>query len=251
MDDKSEFGPFIHEEVPEDITDDKENGKNRGRISRRDCLMLLGTSAATLGTSGVSVASNLSAGGVAWKAEDEIQPSGNGTLPSALQQQLDQLEAHRVYAETPVQERREYAETGKSSDGNACQISLREDWDLVEAANYLPPGQYSESTAWVRVAMPKPVQYAFMQAGKIPNLWHGDNFKRLQWIQKRDWYLRRRFTIPESWSGSTIRLRFDGMDYQGMVWLDGVFLGIQLLAGRPVSVSDTEDSSRSYRRVSL
>jgi beta-mannosidase len=73
--------------------------------------------------------------------------------------------------------------------------------------------------------MPRPVQFALMEAGQVPNLWYGDNFKKLQWMQQRDWYLRRRFVIPESWRDSVIRLRFDGMDYWGLVWLDGEFLG--------------------------
>src|SRR5260221_354763 len=36
----------------------------------------------------------------------------------------------------------------------------------------------------------------------------------------------RRFTVPAGWKERHIRLRFDGMDYTGAVWLDGRFLGI-------------------------
>jgi beta-mannosidase len=75
------------------------------------------------------------------------------------------------------------------------------------------------------VQMPKPVQYALMEAGQIPNLWVGENFRTLQWIQQRDWHLRHRFRIPENCRDCVIRLRFDGMDYFGVVWLDGEPLG--------------------------
>ena len=206
----------------------KEQGVKNGGITRRDCLVLLGTGAATLGAATVgatTVGARLSesSGEGAQIQADEIQPSTTPAQHEVLQE-LDKLKAQLVYADTPVELRQEYADGG-AGDGKAWQISLREDWDLAEADNGLPPGRYSEQTAWVRVTMPRPVQYALMEAGKISNLWYADNYQHLQWIQKRDWYLRRRFTIPKSWSGLTIRLRFDGMDYRGMVWLDGVFLG--------------------------
>ena len=224
MDDKPGFGALFPADLTDDASGGEAKGNNRSRISRRDWLLLLGTGAATLGTSAAGASSTASTAGAAQKTEKETPPSA-AAVPSGVFEEIDKLKAQRVYAETPVQARLEYQETAASSDGKACQISLREDWDLAEADNALPPGKYSEKTDWVKVTMPRPVQYALMEAGKIPNLWYSDNFKRLQWIQKRDWHLRRRFTIPQAWNGSTIRLRFDGMDYRGMVWLDGVFLG--------------------------
>ena len=95
----------------------------------------------------------------------------------------------------------------------------------LERTTGLPPATTLLTVLWIKTQMPRPVQYALMEAGQIPNLWYGENFKKLQWIQQRDWYLRRRFVIPESWRDSVIRLRFDGMDYLGMVWLDGEYLG--------------------------
>ena len=105
----------------------------------------------------------------------------------------------RVYDTTPVQARTEFA-TGQA--GNGSQIILDGNWDMAEADQTLPPWQFPSNISWMTVKMPAPVQYALMEAGKVPNLWYGDNFERLQWIQQRDWYLRRRFTVPESWRGS-------------------------------------------------
>ncbi len=187
------------------------------RISRRDCLLLLGTGAGAVST--LEAADK--PGEILHKSREMLQGSDPPTQPKILQQ-LDKLKAQRVYAETPVQTRREYSAARR---GDGCQISLREEWDLLEADDALPPGQYSPRSSWVKVTMPTSIHYALMEVGKIPNLWYADNYKRLQWIQRRDWYLRRRFPVPRSWAGSRIRLRFDGMDYRGMVWLDGVFLG--------------------------
>ena len=40
--------------------------------------------------------------------------------------------------------------------------------------------------------------------------------------------------MPEGWRGRHIRLRFDGLDYVGVVWLDGKLLGIHKgMAGGP------------------
>ena len=87
--------------------------------------------------------------------------------------------------------------------------------------------------------MPNSIQNALFEAGKIVNPWVGDNAKQLQWISQRDWYLRKRFTIPASWTGRHVRLRFDGLDYIGSVWLDGRPLGTHegMLGGPTFEVS--------------
>jgi beta-mannosidase len=189
-------------------------------ISRRDCLTLLGTGAAAMLGSKVSSASSQTTEKI--PPPEQLQPGAGGSLPIVVSAWEELSTSARVYDTTPVQARSEYA-TGQRGEGS--QINLDGDWELVEADETMPPGEFPATSAWIKVKMPSPVQYALMEAGKIPNLWYGDNFKRLQWIQQRDWYLRRRFTIPESWRGSTIRLRFDGMDYRGVVALDRELLG--------------------------
>jgi beta-mannosidase len=109
----------------------------------------------------------------------------------------------------------------------ANEIALDGQWELAEATHVFASESVDvENLEWKRVQMPATIQYALFQAGAVPNPWYGDNWKKLQWIQDRDWYLRRHFRIPADWRGRQIRLRFDGMDYTGAVWLDGKFLGI-------------------------
>jgi beta-mannosidase len=190
-----------------------------GGISRRHCLALLGAGAAAAVRSAVGET-------IQTTTKSAAPASGQtGTVAvQSLMEELKELGAQRVYAPTPVQWRSEYAATGQPSAGG-WQINLRDGWEMLASDDALVPGQYSVESTWIKTQMPRPVQYALMEAGQIPNLWYGDNFKKLQWIQQRDWYLRRRFTAPESWRDSIIRLRFDGMDYLGMVWLDGEYLG--------------------------
>jgi beta-mannosidase len=192
-------------------------------MSRRDCLTLLGVGAAatTLGTVAGETKQASSQNGL----KEPSHRNGSVAIQSA-QEGLKELGALplRAYAPTPVQPRPELSSVSKDA-GGGWQMSLRDGWELLEADDSQAPGTYKAEGVWLKTQMPQPVHYALMEAGEVPNLWFGDNFKKLQWIHQRDWYLRRRFVVPESGRDSVIRLRFDGMDYYGMVWLDGEYLG--------------------------
>jgi len=196
------------------------------KLSRRECLAFLGSGAATL-SSGLNFGSSLDFAAAAEQerqapVDSPFQPLSNGALPIATAAWEELFQQSRVYDRTPVAQR---PEQGQDHYIGGTQITLDGDWELMEADETLPPGMVPTRGSWVKVKMPAPIQYALMKAGKIPNIWYGDNFKQLQWIQQRDWLLRRRFSIPSSWSGTVVRLRFDGMDYRGAVWLDGELLG--------------------------
>lgn len=195
----------------------------RGTISRRDCLTLLGTGAATV-LSTALVTKDVLAGDTPAGQQQKVHPSSVDAVESN-QEILKELCASRVYAVSPVQSRPELHSASAQAGEAGWQLTLGEGWELAEADDRLTPGRYSADTPWVKVSLPSPVQYALMEAGEIPNLWYADNFRDLQWIQQRDWYLRRRFVIPENFRDDVVRLRFDGMDYFGMVWMDGEYLG--------------------------
>lgn len=196
----------------------KEENMNPRILSRRECLALLGSGAATL-SSGLNLAT---AQQREEPANPMLQPLSDGSLPITAAAWEEIFQRARVYDRTPVAQRPEYSD-GKYLGG--LQIALDGDWEMMEADETLPPGTVSTKGSWVKVKMPAPVQYALMKAGQIPNIWYGENFKQLQWIHQRDWMLRRRFSVPSSWTGSTIRLRFDGLDYLGAIWLNGELLG--------------------------
>jgi beta-mannosidase len=190
------------------------------KLSRRDCLTLFGMGAVSVVNPAFAQAGKSPTGGA--PPGQKIIAEGKVSSQSETEEAKELL-AQRSFAPTPVQSRPEYDASSETLGGQ--QIQLRDGWELFGADDHDPLGQYPSDGAWIKTTMPRPVQYALMEAGAVPNIWYGDNFKRLQWIQKRDWYLRRRFTIPQSWGESTIRLRFDGMDYLGMVWLDGNYVG--------------------------
>jgi len=114
----------------------------------------------------------------------------------------------RVYDLTPMAARVEAA--GKDGAGRiAQQVTLtgQADWELAEAAADVSPqpGDLSR-LAWTKVRLPGTVQLVLFQAGKTPNPWYADNYKQLQGIHKKDWYLRRKFRVPEEWRGRLVRL---------------------------------------------
>ena len=104
---------------------------------------------------------------------------------------------------------------------------------------------------WKHVRLPATIQYALFEAGAIPDPWYADNWKKLQWIHGRDWYLRREFRVPKEWAGRHIRLRFDGMDYTGAVWLDQKFLGLHegMFGGPTFDVTDAVSDGAAHQLV--
>ena len=151
------------------------------------------------------------------------------------------LAGSRVYDVVPVAYRQPGAE-----------ITFDGEWDLAEAKREMRSDKLDVGgLTWRRVRMPNTIQHALFEVGAVPNPWYSDNWKKLQWIAERDWYLRRRFRIPEEWSGHQIRLTFDGMDYLGAVWLDGKFLGIHegMLGGPTFDVSRTAGPGQEHELV--
>lgn len=129
------------------------------------------------------------------------------------------------------------------------EISLDGSWDLAQATRELSSETVDiADLKWTQVRMPATIQYALFQAKAVENPWYGDNWKRLQWIQENDWYLRRGFQVPPEWRGRHIRLRFDGLDYTGAVWLDGKFLGVHegMFGGPTFDVSRVVDSGAEH-----
>ncbi|MGO8745486.1 MAG: glycoside hydrolase family 2 protein [Thermoguttaceae bacterium] len=142
----------------------------------------------------------------------------------------------RVYDLVPVAPRVE-RNGGGAAGRISCQVTLTDtaDWELAEAtgAATAVPGDLT-GLSWTKVRLPATVQYALFCAGKTPNPWFADNYKQLQPLHRKDWYLRRTFRTPDDWTGRAVRLRFDGLDYSAAVWLDGQVLGLhEGMAGGP------------------
>lgn len=98
-----------------------------------------------------------------------------------------------------------------------------------------------DKNAWRRVKVPTTVQSALIKLGELADpFWNTNTYDELDrfgtpkdkpWnyrktrIEQQEWWFARKFTLPESFKGKTLRLYFDGIDYSGSVYLNGKSLG--------------------------
>ncbi|MBI2929018.1 MAG: hypothetical protein HYY24_25420 [Verrucomicrobia bacterium] len=73
--------------------------------------------------------------------------------------------------------------------------------------------------------VPGDVHWDLERAGKIPPIHYGTNSQQIGWVAGKEWWYRKTFTLPPSWKGKTVRLRFEAVDYLTDVWLNGRLLG--------------------------
>lgn len=139
----------------------------------------------------------------------------------------------RTYDVYPVSKR-------AAAGAQSSEISLDGNWEMAEATNEFSGdiGDLS-SLKWTTVGLPDSIHGALWRSGQIENPWYGQNWKNLQWIAERDWYLRKTVTVPANWKDRHIRLRFDGANYKCALWVDGEFQGSHegMYGGPTVDVS--------------
>ena len=87
-----------------------------------------------------------------------------------------------------------------------------------------------------------------VEAGILPDPYFGTNSKLYDWTDKKIWYYRRTFSLPESIRGKDVYLCFDGVGYTSRVWLngnllcehDGMFGGPICEIGETANIGDNE-----------
>lgn len=69
--------------------------------------------------------------------------------------------------------------------------------------------------------MPATVLAALADAGEYPDLYHGDNLSKVDpELWKSNWWYQRDLDVPRGHSRYT--LTFNGINYRGEVWVNGV-----------------------------
>ena len=71
-----------------------------------------------------------------------------------------------------------------------------------------------DMSGWLPARVPGSVLDDLAQAGEVPDLYHGRNSRLGEWAAERTWVYRRRVEGPG-------RLRFDGVDHEATVFVDG------------------------------
>ncbi|MDF2628283.1 MAG: hypothetical protein K0R39_2114 [Symbiobacteriaceae bacterium] len=95
---------------------------------------------------------------------------------------------------------------------------------------------------WLPATVPGSIHWDLLKAGEIPDPYFERNSRLVEWVHQRHWAYRREITIPEDWAGRRIRLRFDGIDYEAEVFLDGELVGEHESMFRP-AVFDITDKA--------
>lgn len=78
---------------------------------------------------------------------------------------------------------------------------------------------------WVRAMVPGSITHDLWQADEIPNPYFERNSLLLEWIPARTWVYRKAFALDDALRGQRAWLRFEGIDYEAQVFLNGERLG--------------------------
>ena len=83
----------------------------------------------------------------------------------------------------------------------------------------------SSSAGWVPATVPGNVQADLEAAHQLEPLWYGAGDSRLYDVAKKDWWYRKNFQVPASFSGKRLPLVFEGVDFKCEVWINGKQVG--------------------------
>ena len=95
-----------------------------------------------------------------------------------------------------------------------------EDWRFRAAYN-----RDTQAKGWLPAEVPGSVHWDLLKAGEIPDPYFERNSRLAEWVHQRQWVYKRDFTVPASWDGRRLWLKFDGVDYEADFYLDGQLLG--------------------------
>jgi beta-mannosidase len=75
------------------------------------------------------------------------------------------------------------------------------------------------------IQVPGTVRTALLSAGEIPNPYYGYDDEKSLWVEEKEWWFFRKFTVGTDVQGKWIDLLFEGTSFQGDVWLNGQPIG--------------------------
>ena len=82
-----------------------------------------------------------------------------------------------------------------------------------------------ESGAGYPASVPGSIANDLLTAGEIPTPYFERNSRLIEWIPARTWVYRKTFSLDSNLAGQRAQLRFEGIDYEGQIFLNGEYLG--------------------------
>lgn len=76
----------------------------------------------------------------------------------------------------------------------------------------------------VPASVPGIVQTALYEAGIVEDPYFEDAPERIKWVEDKEWWFFKEFTVPDSIEGGNYVLVLEGITYRAEVWLNGVYV---------------------------
>jgi len=129
--------------------------------------------------------------------------------------QIQPAASGRVAVRQPA----EREETVQRGSGSATQfqqqsISLDGEWQLA----FVEKGHGPPESGWRTVAVPGTAHIQWLKPDQIYD-------HTAEWVSYQEWWYKRTFRIPETFSGKRLRLQFEATDYYADTYVNGRFAG--------------------------
>ena len=118
-------------------------------------------------------------------------------------------------------------------------INLNGIWQLTwaEGEGLMSVGHLTGENLGTRFSLPAtvpaPIHRVLMDAGLLDDIYHGLNALRARWVEEAFWVYRRTFSVPSDAATATARLRFECLELDAAIYLNGKLLGVHRNAHRP------------------
>ena len=73
----------------------------------------------------------------------------------------------------------------------------------------------------IKATVPGAVQKDLFEAGLVPDFRIGTNSYEMEWVENREWVYIKKFVISEEFKSDRYILCFDGLDFHGLVFING------------------------------
>lgn len=73
--------------------------------------------------------------------------------------------------------------------------------------------------------VPGTVRAALLAAGEIPDPYYGYDNEKSLWVEQKEWWFFKKFSVPADIKGKFVDLEFEGTSFEGECWLNGHLVG--------------------------
>ncbi|OGV39546.1 MAG: hypothetical protein A2X48_12990 [Lentisphaerae bacterium GWF2_49_21] len=75
---------------------------------------------------------------------------------------------------------------------------------------------------FVEATVPTTARNALLQHGKIDDPFFGFNSEASKWVEQKEWWFFKDFTLTKIKAGNDIIIRFEGITYRAEIWINGI-----------------------------